>query len=198
MTEPRQFVSRGGGKLAALLEAVAVDLTDAAAADFGCSTGGFVDVLLQNGARKVFAIDTAYGVLDYKLRMDERVVVLERQNALHLDPAEVDAFEPCDVVSMDVGWTKMEKALPATRPWLKADGHIAALIKPQYEKPRPAQKKHAPLADDEADAIVAEVLETLPSMGFEVLHALPSPVRGGGSRSGKGGNREWLAWVRMR
>ena len=174
------YVSRGGLKLAAALEAFTLDVTGRTCADLGCSTGGFTDCLLQRGAARVFAVDTGYGQLAWKLRQDPRVTVMERTNALHAEPVE-----PCDVVVLDLGWTKQALAIPAALRWLTAaeHGRIVSLVKPHYESGR-----HT-LTDDEADAVTQDVLATqMPSLGVTVLTVIRSPLRGG-----KGGNLEHLA-----
>ncbi|MEM7627375.1 MAG: SAM-dependent methyltransferase [Planctomycetota bacterium] len=183
--EEKKFASRGGLKLDAALEHFGIDAGGATCADLGCSTGGFVDCLLQCGAAKVYAVDTAYGELAWKLRQDDRVVVMERTNALHVEPPPGVA---CDVVSLDLGWTKQEKAIPAALRWLGGSpgARIVSLIKPHYES---GQHK---LTDAEADAETRRVVETvLPDLGVEVLGWMRSPIRGG-----KGKNLEHLAALR--
>ncbi|MEM8782352.1 MAG: SAM-dependent methyltransferase [Planctomycetota bacterium] len=185
MTDPspadRQFVSRGGLKLDAALDAFAVDARGQTCADLGCSTGGFVDCLLQRGAARVFAVDTAYGELAWKLRQDERVVVLERTNALHAPPPP-DAQGRCDLVTLDLGWTKQDKALPAVLPWLADGGTVVTLIKPHYES-----GQHR-LSDEKAKRITDEVVARFPEWGWALRGLKPSAVRGG-----KGKNLEYLA-----
>ncbi len=113
------FVSRGGLKLAAALDAFSIDPTGLTCADLGCSTGGFADCLLQRGAGRVYAMDTAYGALAWKLRQDARVTVLERTNALHFDPwTQIAGFTGCELVTVDLGWTRQVRALAAARRWL--------------------------------------------------------------------------------
>ena len=101
---------------------------DFVCADFGSSTGGFVDCLLQNGAKKIYAVETGYGVLDWKLRTNENVVVMEKTNAMH-----VLLPEKVNLISVDTSWTKLEKIIPNVLVNLKDGGHIIALIKPHYE-----------------------------------------------------------------
>jgi len=177
------YVSRGGVKLAAALEAFALDVAGLVCADLGSSTGGFVDCLLQHGAAKVYAVDTAYGQLAWTLRNDRRVVVCERANALHVEPQEL-----CDLVTIDLGWTKQGKAIPAALRWLKQtpQARIITLIKPHYES-----GKHR-LDDDAAAQINQQVLEQLPALGVEVHGCMVSPVKGG-----KGGNVEYVALLRL-
>ncbi len=122
------FVSRAGQKLDHALSTFKINIADCICADLGCSTGGFTDCLLQRGAKKVYAVDTGYGVLDWKLRNDPRVVVMERTNAMH-----VELPEPVDVVTIDVAWTKQRNILPSARQIVAADANIVTFIKPHYE-----------------------------------------------------------------
>src|SRR3989344_6816827 len=122
------YVSRAGEKLAFALDYWHIDVTGLVCADLGCSTGGFTDCLLQHSAAKVYAVDTGYGVLDYKLRKDPRVVALERTNALH-----VKLPERVDLVTIDVGWTPQKLILPRALELLKPGGKIISLVKPHYE-----------------------------------------------------------------
>lgn len=194
MSEPRldekRFASRGGLKLDAALEHFGVDAGGAVCADLGCSTGGFVDCWLQRGAARVYAVDTAYGELAWKLRQDQRVAVMERTNALHAPPEEVaaEAAGACGFVSLDLGWTKQDKAIPAALRWLSdsSEARIVSLIKPHYESGR--HKLTDPEADDQTRRVVQEVL---PGLGVEVLGWIRSPIRGG-----KGKNLEHLALLK--
>ncbi|MEA2707659.1 MAG: rRNA (cytidine1920-2-O)/16S rRNA (cytidine1409-2-O)-methyltransferase, partial [Phycisphaerales bacterium] len=120
----RAFVSRAGQKLDRALAHFQLDVTGRTCADLGSNTGGFVDVLLQRGAAKVYAIDTGYGALDWKLRKDPRVVVMERTNAMH-----VTLPEKVDVVTIDVAWTKQKHILPPARALLAEGGFCVTLIK---------------------------------------------------------------------
>ncbi len=183
MSEPDcPYVSRGGLKLEAALRTFEVSVRDCVVADFGSHAGGFVDCLLQHGAAKVYAVEPGYGVLAYKLRRDPRVVVCERKNALYMR-----CPEPCDWVTIDVGWTKQEKILPAAAGWLKPTGCAISLVKPHYEAPRdwlidgvsPAEK---------LPAIRDSVRATVQNLGWEILQTCISPIRG------HGGNEEWL-WL---
>src|SRR5438874_609843 len=124
------FVSRGGMKLDHALAHFNLDVANKTCADLGCNTGGFVDVLLRRGAAKVYAIDTGYGVLDWKLRRDPRVVVMERTNAMHVTLPEKVA-----VVTIDVAWTRQRHILPSARRLITDDGFCVTLIKPHYEAP---------------------------------------------------------------
>ena len=181
------FVSRGGLKLAHALDAFAIDVTGMTCADLGCSTGGFTDCLLQRGAVRVHAVDTAYGELAWKLRQDPHVVVHERSNALHLDPPE-----PVDLVVIDLGWTRQQKAIPVGLQWLNDNGRIVSLIKPHYEIERSRFDGLAVggvLPDDVAEGIAQSVVARFEDLGVEAGGLVQSPLRGG--KGGKG-NLEWL------
>jgi len=122
------YVGRGGEKLAWALAHFALDVAGRICCDLGSNVGGFVDALLQGGAKRVYAVDTSYGTLDWRLRQDERVVVCERTNALH-----VDLPETVDLVTVDVGWTRQSKVLPHALGLVRPGGHVLSLVKPQYE-----------------------------------------------------------------
>ena len=153
-------------------------------ADLGSNTGGFVDCLLQRGARKVYAVDTGYGVLDYKLRKDARVVVLERTNAMH-----VTLPEPLVFISIDVAWTKQKHILPSARRLLADGGQIVSLIKPHYEA-RLDQLRKGILQAEHLDAVIEAVRADITQAGFAILGLIDSPILGAK------GNREMLVWVR--
>ena len=192
-SEPCPYVSRGGLKLAHALDAFSLSPAGWACADLGCSTGGFTDCLLQRGAARVTSVDTGYGVLAYKLRVDPRVRVIERSNALHADPPE-----PVDLVVMDVSWTPMRHALPAALRWLKAGaaGGVIALVKPHYERSSKDKSARGILSDQQAAAVTDEVIaEVCSSLPLVVAGKTPSPIKGGGGRH-KEGNPEWLVWFR--
>lgn len=194
------FVSRGGLKLHRALTELPFDPIDMLCADFGCSTGGFTDCLLQHGAKHVHSIDTAYGEFAWKLRTDDRVTIHERSNALHLDPPQsvIDAGG-LDLGVIDLGWTKQARALDAAAKWLKPGGHIISLVKPHYEADK-ADLGEGGLLDPEYAQVVAErVRDSLSELGYQVLGWVKSPVLGGAvgkKRKKKGkGNPEWLVLV---
>jgi 23S rRNA (cytidine1920-2'-O)/16S rRNA (cytidine1409-2'-O)-methyltransferase len=130
MALEKPYAGRGGEKLKHVISHLGLDLTGAVAADFGCSVGGFTDCLLQEGAVRVYAVDTGYGMLAWKLRQDPRVVVMERTNAMHVQLPEL-----VDIVTADVAWTAQRRILPNALGQLKPDGVILSLFKPQYEAP---------------------------------------------------------------
>jgi len=177
----QQFVSRGGVKLQAALDQFKTSVKDKVVLDVGSSTGGFVDCLLQNGASKVYALDTCYGELAWKLRNDPRVVVMERTNILHLE----ELPEPVDLITIDAGWTKLELVLPVVQKFLKKDGEIIALLKPHYE----AQKKDlvkGVVPQELVEQIKDQVIKRIQDLGFKVEGIIDSPILGGA------GNKEYL------
>jgi 23S rRNA (cytidine1920-2'-O)/16S rRNA (cytidine1409-2'-O)-methyltransferase len=184
MPAPEPYVSRAGRKLAAALAHFAVQPAGWVCADFGSHVGGFVDCLLQAGAARVHAIEPGYGVLAYKLRRDARVVVHERSNALHLPPAE-----PCDLVTIDVGWTPQHLVLPAARRWLRPGGAVVSLVKPQYEA-APEELVAGVVDAAQLPTVLARCRADAREQGWEVLGELESPLRG------HGGNVEYLWWLR--
>src|SRR5436190_9218733 len=143
-----KFVSRAGQKLDHALTTFAIDVSGKTCADLGCSTGGFVDCLLQRGAKKVYAIDTGYGVLDWKLRNDPRVIVMERTNAMH-----VSLPEPVEIVTIDVAWTKQKHILPAAARLLAHGGAVVSLIKPHYEA-HPDLLRRGVLPDEQIESVM--------------------------------------------
>ena len=184
------YVSRGGLKLAAALDAFSIDVTGFACADLGANVGGFSDCLLKRGAVKVYAVDTAYGQLAWTLRQDEHVVVMERTNALHVEPVE-----RVDLVTVDLGWTRQSRAVPAALGW---SDQLITLIKPHYEADKKVMAEHATkgVLDEEAAADVAErVISELPQLGVTVIDHIRSPIHGGGGK-GRRGNVEYLALLK--
>lgn len=183
------YVSRGGLKLEAALDAFAYDPTDLVAIDVGASTGGFTDCLLQRGAKKVYAVDVGYGLLAWKLRQDPRVVVLERQNIRHLPQDAVD--EPCDLAVIDCSFISLQTVLPPTLPFLKPNAHIIALIKPQFEVPREDIEEGGVVRDEAArERAIAQIVSAAEELGLTFVQGLDSPVHG------PAGNIEHLVWLR--
>ena len=213
--EPNPYVSRGGLKMHAALAAFAplgMDARGLTCADFGCSTGGFTDCLLQHGAARVYAIDTAYGELAWRLRNDPRVTVMERTNCLHAPPpVEVAGAGGVDLVVADAGWTVQRLLVPAALRWLTPAGRMITLVKPHYEKSAaerdaggrsaagrsqgPRGGRGAVVLDErEALEVTRRVLAALPALGVRVEAWVRSPVLGGADARGKGGgNPEYLA-----
>jgi 23S rRNA (cytidine1920-2'-O)/16S rRNA (cytidine1409-2'-O)-methyltransferase len=177
------YVSRGGLKLAAALDAFHIDPSGAICADVGVSTGGFTDVLLQRGAARVYAIDVGYGQLAWKLRQNERVVVMERTNARYLETLP----EPINLVTIDASFISLKLLLPRVIKWLKQPGLIIALVKPQFEASKTQVGKGGVVRDR---AVHRQVLENTVSyaqaLDLTVLGLIPSPI------TGPAGNYEFL------
>ena len=188
------YVSRGGGKLVAALDAWAVDPSGLVAMDVGASTGGFTDCLLQRGARRVYAVDVGYGQLDWKLRQDARVVVLDRQNIRYLERAAVP--DPVDLAVIDVSFISLTLVLPCVAPFLGRPARVIALVKPQFEVGKGQVGRGGIVRDEEQRRAVTEkVLACAESLGFQPLGVLDSPV------PGQKGNREillGLSWAGAR
>jgi 23S rRNA (cytidine1920-2'-O)/16S rRNA (cytidine1409-2'-O)-methyltransferase len=179
------FVSRAGFKLEHALKVFAPDITGKTCADLGSNVGGFVDCLLQRGAAKIYALETGYGVLDYKLRKDPRVVVMERTNAMHATLPEL-----VDLITIDVAWTKQKRILPAARKMLKPDGRVITLIKPHYESP-PNLLIKGILPPEHLPVVMEQVKSDIAASGFDIIDITDSPI------TGAGGNKELLALLRM-
>lgn len=182
------YVSRGGLKLEKAMSAFGLELEGAICMDVGASTGGFTDCMLQNGARKVYAIDVGYGQLAWSLRNDPRVVNLERTNARYLTQEQVP--EPVDFMSVDVSFISLSLILPAVRPLLAENGQAVCLIKPQFEAGREKVGKKGVVRDK---AVHQEVIEKIVGFslgnGFSVKGLTFSPVKG------PEGNIEYLIFL---
>jgi 23S rRNA (cytidine1920-2'-O)/16S rRNA (cytidine1409-2'-O)-methyltransferase len=179
------FVSRGGIKLQFAIENWKLNIENLTCLDVGSSTGGFVDVLLQNGANKVYSVDTAYGELAWTIRQDPRVVVMERTNILHLESLP----EQVDLISIDAGWTKLELVLPVVKKFLKADGRIIALLKPHYEDPQKTVK--GVILEELLEQVKQTVLNNIENLGFKVKNQIESPILGSNNK----GNKEFLLLI---
>jgi 23S rRNA (cytidine1920-2'-O)/16S rRNA (cytidine1409-2'-O)-methyltransferase len=176
-------------KLDASIRAFDINCAGLICADFGCNIGGFTDCLLACGAAKVYAVDTGYGTLAWKLRKDPRVVVMERTNALY-----AEAPEGVDLVTIDVAWTPQKLSVPAAAKWLKPGGRIVSLLKPVFELAKlnpPAGGKPGPksLTIQQSEEIRDQVCGQLAQLGFEPEKIIPSPI------AGKGGNTEFLLLI---
>lgn len=183
------YVSRGGLKLRAALDAFPIVVTDAVCLDVGASTGGFTDCLLQAGAARVYALDVGYGQLAWKLANDPRVVVMDRQNIRKLAPEQIP--EPIDLAVADCSFVSLTKVLPHLPALLRASADVVALVKPQFEVGRERVGKGGVVRDDEArNAALTSVEAAARELGFEVRDHVESPI------AGREGNREWLLWLR--
>ena len=171
------WVSRGGIKLAHALEHFGWDVTDAVALDVGASTGGFTDVLLQRGARKVFAVDVGTNQLAWKLRQDPRVVVHEQTNARYLTDAVVT--EPVDLIVCDASFIGLAKVLDRALDFARPGGRLIALVKPQFEADRSEIGKSGVVRDAQVhDRVCAAAADWLVSRGWRVEGITPSPITG--------------------
>jgi 23S rRNA (cytidine1920-2'-O)/16S rRNA (cytidine1409-2'-O)-methyltransferase len=189
---PPRFVSRGGEKLAHGLDAFGVDPAGRDALDLGASTGGFTDVLLQRCARHVVALDVGHGQIDYRIRRDPRVSVLERINARYLADADLPAeWRTFDLVTVDVSFISLRLILPVIPSRLRPDGDVVALVKPQFEAGRSEVGKRGIVRDDAVrQRVLHEVVEAARTCGLDVQGTAPSPIEG------MEGNVEWLAHFR--
>lgn len=182
------YVSRGGLKLEKAMREFGLRLDGCVCADIGASTGGFTDCMLQNGAVKVYAVDVGYGQLDWKLRSDPRVVCMERTNARYLTHEQVP--DELDFASIDVSFISLKLILPAVNSLLRYGGHVACLVKPQFEAGREKVGKKGVVRDP---AVHLEVLEHFlghaRESGFGVLALTYSPIRG------PEGNIEYLGYL---
>jgi 23S rRNA (cytidine1920-2'-O)/16S rRNA (cytidine1409-2'-O)-methyltransferase len=191
MKESLKFVGRGGLKLEQALKSFDIATQDKTCADIGASTGGFSDCLLQNGAKKIYAIDVGYGQLHWKLVKDERVVSMERQNFRHFDLDQIK--EPIDLIVMDVSFISILKLLPKIQelfqnmPPKTKPQQLVALIKPQFEA-GPGQVGKGGIVRDEAvrNQVIDKIKTALVSAGFSNLQITPSPI------TGADGNIEFL------
>ena len=184
---PMPFVSRGGYKLAGALDLFALNVNGLVCADVGACTGGFTDVLLQRGAKRVYAIDVGYGQLDWKLRQDERVIVMERTNVRYLEELpQTAAF-----VSIDVSFISLKLVLPAVMNWLAEEGDIVALIKPQFEAgPKQVGKGGVVKDPDVHRNVLEEILNWASENDLAPQALIRSPIKGAD------GNVEFLVHLR--
>ncbi len=171
------YVSRGGLKLEKALRDFGVKPDGFVCSDSGASTGGFTDCLLQQGAKKVFAIDVGYGQLDWKIRSDPRVVVMERTNIRYVTPQDIG--EPLDLSVVDVSFISLKIVLPAIKALLKPDGQVLCLIKPQFEAGKEKVGKKGVVREPETHKEVLDSFVLLAeNLGFTILGLTFSPVKG--------------------
>jgi 23S rRNA (cytidine1920-2'-O)/16S rRNA (cytidine1409-2'-O)-methyltransferase len=193
-----RYVSRGGEKLEAALNAFSIEVNNRICADIGASTGGFTDCLLQHGASKVFAIDVGRGILDWKLRQDPRVVVLEKTNVRKLD----ELPQPISLATIDVSFISLKVILPVVMRWFAApipntvlqdQADIIALVKPQFEAERAkADQGRGVIRDPQVQRkVLLDVLNFGATLGWQVMGLIASPLRG------SKGNREFLVRFRQ-
>ncbi len=187
----RKFASRSGYKLEKALDYFNVNPTALTVCDIGASNGGFTDCLLQNGACHVFSVDVAYGILDWKLRSDSRVTVLERTNARNLTPEQLNDTI-CDMVTVDVSFISLKKIYPAIHRVLKDGGQVITLIKPQFEAKQKELGKNGIVKDPTATLppLLEDLFTCAAENGLEVTGLTVSPIHG------TNGNVEYLAHYR--
>ncbi len=185
------FVSRGGLKLDAALEHFQMDISGKVGMDVGASTGGFTDCLLQRGARKVYAVDVGYGLLDSHLRDDSRVVLVERTNFKYI---ERDAIAECiDIVTVDVSFISVTKIVPKALEFICNGGDIVLLVKPQFEVGKGQVGKGGIVRDvKKREEVVKRVEDSMLDLGLESSGVFESPVKG------QKGNREYFMYLKRR
>ena len=182
------YVSRGGVKLEAALRAFNIDVTGLTCFDVGASTGGFSDCLLKHGAQHVTAVDVGYGQLDWKLRSDPRVKVIERTNIRHLDAGALPY--PVDLACIDVSFISLKLVVPAVLKFMKRPGHIICLIKPQFEVGKRSVGKGGVVRQPALhQAVIEDLTRTFQGLDLRVLGVVPSPILG------PKGNREFLMYL---
>ncbi len=181
----QKYVSRGGYKLEGALSEFGIDVSGSVALDVGASTGGFTDCLLQRGVARVYAVDVGYGQLDWKLRNDERVAVIEKLNARYLMPEDIG--EKVDIAVIDVSFISLTMVIPPLKNVLKPRGRLVALIKPQFEVGK-GQVGKGGIVRDEAkhQEVIEKISSFLNGLGFTVTGVIPSPILGAQ------GNKEFL------
>ena len=188
------YVGRGGLKLAHALDSFGITVADRLALDIGASTGGFTDVMLQRGARRVIALDVGHGQLDWKIRSDPRVVTMERINARTLTPEMLpDDARLFDLVTIDVAFISLRHILPVVPGLLAPNADVVALVKPHFEAGRNEVGKGGIVRDDVVRArVVEEVAATADTLGLARIAVVESPI------AGMEGNREFLMHLRKR
>jgi 23S rRNA (cytidine1920-2'-O)/16S rRNA (cytidine1409-2'-O)-methyltransferase len=191
-TPDHPYVSRGGVKLAHALEAFGIDVTGRLALDVGASTGGFTDVLLRRGARRVVALDVGHGQLAWSLRTDPRVVVVERTNARSLTAADLPADTRLfDFICVDVSFISLRLILPALLPLTHAGTDLVVLVKPQFEAGRGEVGKGGIVRDPQVhERVLRDVQDAAAALGFAAGGIVASPIEGAD------GNREFLLCLR--
>ncbi|MDO4764457.1 MAG: TlyA family RNA methyltransferase [Eubacteriales bacterium] len=187
--EQERFVSRGGYKLLKAMAGFQIDLTGKVCLDVGASTGGFTDCMLQHGASKVYSIDVGYGQLAWKLRQDERVIVLEKTNVRYLTEEQVP--EKADFASIDVSFISLTKIIEAVRGRLKDEAELVCLIKPQFEAGKEKVGKNGVVKDKKVHTEVIEtIIQYMCDRQFEVKGLEFSPIKG------PAGNIEYLLYLK--
>lgn len=175
--EKPRYVSRGGLKLEKALEYFKVDFQDKVVLDVGASTGGYTDCALQNGAKRVYAVDVGYGQLDWTLRNNPRVVNLERTNIRYISSQELP--EMVDIITIDVSFISTAMVFPAVRPWLQKDGQVICLVKPQFEAGRDKVGKNGVVRNPQVHMeVIEKVLNYAASQDLYFKALTYSPLKG--------------------
>ncbi len=183
------YVSRGGLKLQAALDAYALDVQGWVCLDVGASTGGFTDCLLQRGAGRVYAVDVGYGQIAWSLRQDPRVVVVERTNIRTIPPEKVP--EPVDLITIDASFISLRLVVPAVLRFLKPGGRLLPLVKPQFEVGKGEVGKGGVVRNpDQHERVLAELSRFFSGLGLTCGPVVPSPV------TGPKGNREFFTLLK--
>ncbi len=184
-TDDNPFVSRGGLKLAKALKIIPVDVSALTCIDIGASTGGFTDCLLQHGAQKIFAVDVGYGQLDWSLRKDPRVVVIERTNIRHM-PYEV-INQRVDLIVADTSFISLKKVILPAEKFMRHGTRVLALIKPQFEAGKDKVDKGGVVKDPAVrEAVISDIKIFFSKNGYEIDQVVPSPILG------PKGNQEYI------
>jgi len=185
---PDKYVSRGGLKLEKAVKVFNICLRDCVCVDVGASTGGFTDVMLQNGAKKVYAVDVGYGQLAWELRNDPRVICMERTNFRYI--TKQDISEDLDFGAVDVSFISLKLILPPLKNLLKPDGKVVCLIKPQFEAGREKVGKKGVVRDPQVhEEVISNIIKESVNLGFSVLGLSYSPIKG------PEGNIEYLLYL---
>jgi 23S rRNA (cytidine1920-2'-O)/16S rRNA (cytidine1409-2'-O)-methyltransferase len=186
MSHGSRFVSRGGDKLAAALDAALIEPQGLVCLDVGCSTGGFTDCLLQRGAKRVYAVDVGYGQFDWRLRQDPRVVLIERTNIRYLEASAVP--EPIEITVIDVSFISLAKVLPPVIRFLSPGARVVALVKPQFEVGK-GQVGRGGIVREESQrqSVLQRIVSEAAGLSLRVVKTLDCPIKG------KKGNHEILA-----
>lgn len=184
-----KYVSRGGLKLEKAMTHFGITLDDKVCMDIGASTGGFTDCMLQNGAKKVYAVDVGYGQFAWKLRQDERVVCMEKTNIRYVTPEDI--ADKLDFASVDVSFISLTKVLGPARALLTDKGEMVCLIKPQFEAGKEKVGKKGVVRDKAVhEEVIVKVIDFAKEIGFEILNLEYSPIKG------PEGNIEYLVYIR--
>ena len=187
----RKYVSRGGLKLEAAIKDFGLSVKGKVCLDVGASTGGFTDCLLQNGAKKVYALDVGYGQLDWKLRNDSRVVNIEKANIRYFDEKKIKS--PVDLATVDVSFISLDKVLPKVKKLIRKGGEIVSLIKPQFEAGREKVSRGGVVKDRKVHQEVIDKIKLLSGrLGLEVKGLTTSPIKG------PAGNIEYFIYLKKK